>query len=513
MPRAVTRGGRHLLLDRQTDAPTFGSSQALEAILAPAQKQIDLGDADCRQILEAVPAAIYATDSDGRITFCNRTAVEMLGRIPDLSNDRWCVSWRMYRSDGTPLPHDECPMAIALKERKTVRGVEVIVERPDGSRAYVMPYPTPIFDSDGTLKGGVNFVLDISERRRVEREAAHLAAIVASSDDAIVSKDLQGIITSWNEGASRLFGYEASEMIGQSIMKIIPEELRGEEMNIISTIRKGERVKHYETQRVTKDNRRIDISLTVSPVMDQSGTIIGASKVGRDISSRKRAEETQKLLIGELNHRVRNTLSVIQSIMYHTMRKSESMTDFAVNFKGRIQAMASAHTLLTASNWHGSEIVQLIRSQLVALDDASRIKLNGPSLHLTPQMTLHLGLLVHELATNSRKYGALSRAGGHLDVSWSTTANGKPMFAFRWAEAVDFELKPPSSRGFGSNLIQTVTQQSGGNAELKFSPRGITWDINLDLASPVDEVPSVSSVRDGQATSNGETPVSDATNP
>lgn len=139
---------------------------------------ISLDDGDCRRVLEAIPAAIYATDPDGRITFCNRTAVAMLGRIPDLSNDRWCVSWRMYRSDGTPLPHEECPMATALKEGKAVRGVEVIVERPDGSRAYVMPYPTPIFDNDGTLKGGVNFVLDISDRRRAERAAAHLAAIV-----------------------------------------------------------------------------------------------------------------------------------------------------------------------------------------------------------------------------------------------------------------------------------------------------------------------------------------------
>jgi PAS domain S-box-containing protein len=166
------------LLDRQSDAPTVGATQPLETILASTQEQIDRNGADCRQILEAIPAAIYATDPDGRITFCNRTAVEMLGRIPDLSNDRWCVSWRMYRSDGTPLPHDECPMATALKEGKAVRGVEVIVERPDGSRAYVMPYPTPIFDRDGTLKGGVNsFSISASDggrrgRRRTSRQSS-----------------------------------------------------------------------------------------------------------------------------------------------------------------------------------------------------------------------------------------------------------------------------------------------------------------------------------------------------
>ena len=187
-------------------------------------------------------------------------------------------------------------MATALKEGKAVRGVEVIVERPDGGRAYVMPYPTPIFDNDGRLKGGVNFVLDISDRRRAERAAAHLAAIVQSSDDAIVSKDLQGIITSWNDGAARIYGYDAVEMIGQNISKIVPDELIGEEADIIAKVRNGERITQYETQRITKDNRRLPVSLTVSPLMDQSNAIIGVSVVARDISSRKRAEETQQLL-------------------------------------------------------------------------------------------------------------------------------------------------------------------------------------------------------------------------
>jgi PAS domain S-box-containing protein len=465
---------------------------------------IKLDDADCRRVLEAIPAAIYATDPDGRITFCNRAAVAMLGRMPDLSNDRWCVSWRMYRSDGTPLPHEECPMATALKESKAVRGVEVIVERPDGSRAYVMPYPTPIFDNDGRLKGGVNFVLDISDRRRAERSAAHLAAIVQSSDDAMISKDLQGIITSWNDGAARIYGYEAVEMIGQTISKIVPDELRGEEADIIAKVRNGERITQYETQRIAKDNRRLHVSLTVSPLMDQSNAIIGVSVVARDISSRKRAEETQQLLIRELNHRVRNTLSVIQSITHHTMRRSKSMVDFAASFEGRIKSMAAAHTLLTESNWNGAEILSVIRGQLIALDDDTRIKLTGPHLQLTPQLTLHLGLVVHELATNSRKYGALSTAGGRLEISWSTTTNGNHMLALRWAESVDFEVRPFSSRGFGSTLIQTVSQQSGGSAELNFSPRGITWDVRLDLSSPVDAPPSDSLIPQGQTPSNGE---------
>jgi two-component sensor histidine kinase len=139
-------------------------------------------------------------------------------------------------------------------------------------------------------------------------------------------------------------------------------------------VRNGERIIQYETQRIAKDNRRFPVSLTVSPLMDQSNAIVGVSVVARDISSRKRAEETQQLLIRELNHRVRNTLSVIQSITHRTMRRSKSMDDFAASFEGRIKAMAAAHTLLTESNWNGAEILSVIRGQLIALDDDTRIK-------------------------------------------------------------------------------------------------------------------------------------------
>jgi PAS domain S-box-containing protein len=318
---------------------------------------------------------------------------------------------------------------------------------------------------------------------------------------------LQGLITSWNEGAARIFGYEASEMIGQSIIKIIPEDLRDEEVEIIAKVRKGERVTHYETQRVTKDNRRIDVSLTVSPVMDRSGTIIGASKVARDISSRKHAEEAQKLLVRELNHRVRNTLSVVQSITFHTMRKSKSMEDFSDSFLGRIKGMAAAHTLLTETNWDGADIISVVRSQLNALDDDNRITLKGPALHLTSQLTLQFGMLIHELATNSRKYGALSRAAGHLEISWSLTSNGNRMIALHWSEVVDFEVKAPLSRGFGSTLIQTVAQQNGGDAELSFRPHGITWDIRLNLATPAEDLSSDTSTTGEYTSSAGQSSV------
>jgi len=154
------------------------------------------------QLLEALPVAVYTTDADGRITFYNRAAAELWGHNPELGSSQWCGSWRLYWPDGRPLPHDECPMAIALKEGREVRGVEAIAERPDGTRVRFRPYPTPLRDPSGRLVGAVNLLMDVSDQHDAHLESERLAAIVVSSDDAILSKTLEGIITSWNGGAT-----------------------------------------------------------------------------------------------------------------------------------------------------------------------------------------------------------------------------------------------------------------------------------------------------------------------
>src|SRR6185312_5130078 len=147
-------------------------------------------------LLDVLPAAIYVTDAAGRITYYNQAAVDLAGRSPELGTDEWCVSWRLYSLDGSPLPHDQCPMAVALKENRPVRGAEAILERPDGARIPFMPYPTPLRDASGRLIGAVNMLVDISERKDADNARAYLAAIIESSDDAIVSKTLEGIVTS-----------------------------------------------------------------------------------------------------------------------------------------------------------------------------------------------------------------------------------------------------------------------------------------------------------------------------
>ena len=212
------------------------------------------------------------------------------------------------------MAHHQCPMALALREKREIRGIEAMAERPDGSLVQFMPYPTPLFDSTGVLIGAVNMLVDISDSKRADIHAQHLASIVETSDDAIVSKDLNGIITSWNRGAERLFGYTGAEVVGKPVTILIPPELIDEEPQILDRIRRGERVDHYETVRRRKDGGLLDISLTVSPLMAANGKIVGASKIARDITERKRAQERQQLVVSEMKHRIKNSLATVQAI-------------------------------------------------------------------------------------------------------------------------------------------------------------------------------------------------------
>jgi PAS domain S-box-containing protein len=434
------------------------------------------------ELLEALPVAVYTTDAHGRVTFYNRAAAELWGHHPELGSSRWCGSWRLYWPDGRPLPHGECPMAIALKEGREVRGVEAIAERPDGTRVRFLPHPTPLRDPSGRLVGAINLLMDVTGRHDADLESARLAAIVVSSDDAIISKTIEGRITSWNAGATRIFGYDASEMIGQPILKIIPPELHGEEREILARLQRGERMDHYETVRVAKDGRRVDVSLTVSPLRDRSGKVVGASKVGRDITDRKRAEKLQRVLTDELAHRVKNTLATVQAIANQSLVRAKSPPDFVSSFTGRLQALAKAHTLLTRSKMQGADVMELVSEQvLIGAPNDDRISYSGPLLMLDAQAAMHLALVLHELATNARKHGALSVPTGRLAVTWQVRTNGGCSLLLSWKESNGPKVSAPSAHGFGRTLIEQTVRAHGGEASVDYRTDGLTCEIKLPL--------------------------------
>lgn len=248
-------------------------------------------------LLADIPVAIYTCDSEGFITFFNYAAAKLWGREPE-KGDKYCGSWKLFSSNGTPLPHYSCPMARTLEHGMRVSDGElIIIERPNGTRTNARSFPAPFFSPDGLLAGAVNSLINVGiQATEAEEKQALLAAIINTSDDAIISKNLSGIITSWNTAAERMFGYKPDEVVGKHIGILIPPERIAEEAVIIGNITKGNKVDHFETIRIRKDGRRIPISLSVSPVIDLSGKIIGASKIARDITDRKIAEEKQSIL-------------------------------------------------------------------------------------------------------------------------------------------------------------------------------------------------------------------------
>ncbi|WP_295719223.1 PAS domain S-box protein [Mucilaginibacter sp.] len=243
-----------------------------------------------------LPVAVYTCDSLGYITSYNIAAEKLWGRKPEIGKDLWCGSWKIYYLNGKPMPLHLCPMARTLKEGVAIEGEEIIVERPDGTRVKVKPCPAPVFNEAGILTGAINTLIDVTRLTEGEEKQAMLAAIVNSSDDTIISKTLDGIITSWNPAAERMFGFTANEAVGKHISLIIPPSRIKEEEFIIGQITKGNKLDHFETIRVAKDGHEIPISITVSPIIGSRGKVIGASKIARDITERKKAEEKQSIL-------------------------------------------------------------------------------------------------------------------------------------------------------------------------------------------------------------------------
>ena len=253
---------------------------------------LDLGNQ--AHLIELFPMAAYAVRApDGVIVWFNSRAANLWGRTPVIgdTDERFCGAHTLYHADGTYMAHCDTPVAHALATGVSVHDEEVVIARPDGSRVMVSVHIDPIRDNDGSIIGVVNFFHDITEQKQSERATGLLAAIVDTSDDAIISKNLDGKIITWNKGAERIFGYSPEEAVGRQITMIIPPDRLNEETTILERLKRGERVDHFETVRLRKDGTALDISLTISPLKDASGRVIGASKVARDITERKRVEQ------------------------------------------------------------------------------------------------------------------------------------------------------------------------------------------------------------------------------
>jgi len=488
-----------------------------------------------RALFELGPVAVYSCDAAGVIQEFNRRAAELWGRepIPGDTDERFCGSFRMIRPDGQVLPHAECPMADVLCGKvPEVRDAEVRIERPDGTQVQVVVNIRPLKNQHGDISGAINCFYDITDRKRTEQVNAQLAAIVQSSDDAIISKDLNGIITSWNAGAARLFGYAPAEAIGQSIVMLIPPERVDEEPGILDRIRRGERIDHYETVRRRKDGALVEISLTVSPITDAAGKAVGASKIARDITDRKRSERAlldadrqKNEFLATLAHELRNPLAPIcnsLNILSMTLADNpaalqvQEMMERQVNHMVRLVDDLLELSRITTGKidlrLEPVEIASVIRSAVETsrpLIDASRHQF---SLTLSREPLtvdgdpVRLSQIVANLLNNAAKY---TEPGGQicLDVSQQSSqvvisvrdtgigisAELLPHVMEMFTQADRNRRRPQDGLGIGLALVQRLVELHSGSVEAKSDGEGHGSEFIVRLPLARKQLPSQSS--------------------
>jgi PAS domain S-box-containing protein len=337
---------------------------------------------------------------------------------------------------------------------------------------------------------------ETAQRHRAEEATQRLAAIVESSDDAILAKDLDGTIISWNRGAERLFGYTAAEVIGKPVTILIPLDRHDEEPSILARIRRGERIDHYETIRRRKDGSLVEISLTVSPVKNAEGKIVGASKIARDITERRRAQEQQRLLLREMDHRVKNLFTLSSSIVSLSARSADTPQGLVSAIQGRLGALARAHALTLSKATDDASHAELsttlhalIRMMVSPYDgqgERARVIISGPDVPIAGASVTSFALLLHEFVTNAAKYGALSMPSGHIDIRCLAEDR---QFILTWREHGGPRVEHPTDgEGFGSFLARaTVKGQLGGEISRDWKPEGLTMRLSVarDRLSPV----------------------------
>jgi PAS domain S-box-containing protein len=281
----VRRGGRELRRERERRLTG----------LAELNQELRRRIEELQTLLDAAPVAIWvAHDPAARVVTGNRWARSLAG--DDAAHDGEAMApidlaSLRARVDGRELPPAELPLHHAAATGIAVRDRELELIAAGRQPAHVMLSAAPLHDEHGRVRGAIAVAMDVTARRRAEQATAELAAMVESSDDAIIGKTLDGTITSWNAAAERLYGYSAEEAIGRSIALIVPPERPDELPSILARLSRGERVEHYETERVRRDGTRVAISATISPILDGSGTVIGASAISRNITDRRRIEE------------------------------------------------------------------------------------------------------------------------------------------------------------------------------------------------------------------------------
>jgi len=270
---------------------------------------------------------------------------------------------------------------------------------------------------------------------------------------------------------------EAS-LLHQPITIVIPQDRQDEERTILTRIRRGERIDHFETVRQRKHGSLIVVSLTISPIKNADGKIVGASKIARDITEQKRSQEQIATLAREAEHRSKNLLANVQAMV--NLSQADAVDDLKKAIEGRIQALANVHSLFVVTRWIGAELSTIARQELAPYSETGekRVRIEGPEILLKPDAAQAIAVTLHELATNAAKYGSLSVARGRIELKWSHKPEGLNL---RWTEMGGPTVRAPTRTGFGGRIIEQMIAQLKGETRFDWRPEGLICEIALRL--------------------------------
>jgi PAS domain S-box-containing protein len=335
--------------------------------------------------------------------------------------------------------------------------------------AYISSAPLAIDESE------MHCVI-VTDLTRQELRRRH-EAIVNSSVDAVYSLTPDGIITTWNKAAERLYGYTPEEIIGRKVHMLFPSEGEESERSLQHVLRAEQA--QLETLQIDKCGSPVEVAISVAS-FEEAGVPRGISVIARDITERNRARDHIRLLLNESTHRTKNLLAVVQAIASQTARSADSLDQFHDRFAARLHSMALSHDLLVSEGWKRVRLSDLVRVQLEAFDPGGRVTAQGPDLYLAADTAQHVGLALHELATNAAKYGALSTAEGAVALSWEIAGNAPGALRLSWRERNGPPVTRPSRVGFGSTLIEKAIEHAlEAKVVTEYAPQGFSWTIEI----------------------------------
>lgn len=437
---------------------------------------------------EVAPCGLLLTRPDGLITRVNQTLLTWLGtpREALLEQKRFedCLSLpgRLFHGTHfTPL----------LQMQGFIEEIALEMRRHDGSGLQVLVSATLERDEAGQPRRVRIAVFRASERRRYEEEllrsryaqAEQLAAIVRSSRDAIISVSSLGVIQTWNEAATQLYGYSTDQAVTSPLSMLTPDDQAAEDQAFLARLLGGESLM-LETRRRHLDGRLVPVAISGAPVRGAGGQVIGAATVHRDMTAWRQAEERQSLMLRELTHRTKNLLAIVQAVERQSALTTTSKEEFHERLSGRLRAIAASHDMLISCDWRGVVVAEVLRSQLAPFSEINRRRIHsvGPDLLLNADASHNLALAIHELATNAVKYGALSGVTGEVSISWGLVEGspGPPSFELRWSELGGPPVAPPGRQGFGRVVLERIVPSAlDGRATLILAPPGAVWNLRI----------------------------------